>query len=83
VEETGGQEWCSEEGECKEEKCEEGECKEEKCEEGELRKRNVRKGSVVDDQLGVVVALFLLSCWIAGCQVLLSRRSSCRLKLLG
>jgi hypothetical protein len=38
---------------------------------------------VVDDQLGVIVTLFLLSCWIAGCQVLLSRRPSSRLKLLG
>jgi hypothetical protein len=43
----------------------------------------VRKGSVVDDQFGVCVVLFLLNCWIAGCQVLLSRRPSCPLKLLG
>ena len=42
----------------------------------------VRKGSVVD-QFGVCVALFLLNCWIAGCQVLLSKRPSSRLKLLG
>jgi hypothetical protein len=41
----------------------------------------VRKGSVVDDQFGMCVALFLLNCWIAGCQVLLSRRLSSRLKL--
>jgi hypothetical protein len=43
----------------------------------------VRKGSVVEDQLGVGVSLFLLNCWIAGCQVLLSMRLSSRLKLLG
>jgi hypothetical protein len=35
---------------------------------------SVRKGGVVDDQLGVCMALFLLNCWIAGCQVLLSKR---------
>jgi hypothetical protein len=43
----------------------------------------MRKWSVVDDQLGVGVDLFLLNCWIAGCQVLLSRRPSSRLMLLG
>ena len=41
----------------------------------------VRKGSVVDDQLGVGVDLFLLNCWTAGCQVLLSRSPSSRLEL--
>jgi hypothetical protein len=46
-----------------------------------VRKGNVRKGSVIDDQFGMCVALFLLNCWIAGCQVLLSSRLSSRLKL--
>jgi hypothetical protein len=39
----------------------------------------VKKGSVVDHQLGLGVDLFLLNCWIAGCQVLLSRRPFSRL----
>ena len=47
-----------------------------------VRRGSVRKESVVDDQLGVGVDLFLLNCWIAGCQVL-SRRPSSRLMLLG
>jgi hypothetical protein len=41
----------------------------------------VRKGSVVDDQLGMGVDLFLLNCWTAGCQVLLSRSPSSRLRV--
>jgi hypothetical protein len=35
VGETGGKEWCSEEGEFEERECEEGECEERECEEGE------------------------------------------------
>jgi hypothetical protein len=48
-----------------------------------MRQGSVRKGSVVDHQLGLCVDLFLLNCWIAGCQVVLSRRLSSRLMLSG
>ena len=40
----------------------------------------MRQGSVVDHQLGLCVDLCILNCWIAGCQVVLSRRLSSRLK---
>jgi hypothetical protein len=43
----------------------------------------MRKGSVVEHQLGLDVDLFLLNCWIASCQVVLNRRPSSRLMLLG
>ena len=43
----------------------------------------MRRGSVVEHQLGLGVSMFLLNCWIAGFQVLLSCSPSSRLILLG
>jgi hypothetical protein len=51
----------------------------------ELTERSsvLRKGSVVEHQLGLDVDLFLLNCWTAGCQAVLSKRPFSRLMLLG
>jgi hypothetical protein len=48
----------------------------------EHRSSELGKKNVEEHQLGLEVDLFLLNCWIAGCQVVLSKRLSSQLMLL-